>query len=265
MSKSLPLIIGAFDGLHYGHQKLFNTVNGKFNVLLIANSPKKVNKSLFLISDRQSILKQCFNEINKVYVYDLRTQSKNSNKFIQYIKNINPKCVVVGNNWRFGKNRMCTHADLQKYFNVSVVAIDKKYSISKVKELIANGDVDRANKLLISKYYARGVVVHGKHLGAKLGYKTANIILDNNLILPCAGCYCSFTQINNRLLPSATFVNGNLIETHIFAFDKNIYGKTIKVYLDKYIQANTKAKDFADLQKIIKNKINKIKNSLSLK
>jgi FAD synthase len=98
MSKSLPLIIGAFDGLHYGHQKLFNTVNGKFNVLLIANSPKKVNKSLFLISDRQSILKQCFNEINKVYVYDLRTQSKNSNKFIQYIKNINPKCVVVGNN-----------------------------------------------------------------------------------------------------------------------------------------------------------------------
>jgi len=112
-----------------------------------------------------------------------------------------------------------------------------------IRELVANGKVSEADKMLDFPYFASGTVIHGQQRGRKLGYPTANIKLSSHKLPPKAGSYITLTFVEQKLYPSVTNMGFNptfagkemSFETHIINFDSDIYGKLITVF---FIEAN---------------------------
>jgi riboflavin kinase/FMN adenylyltransferase len=136
-----------------------------------------------------------------------------------------------------------------------------------------------ANKLLGYTFFFEGEVVHGNKLGRQLGYPTANLkIHDAEKLIPCDGIYAVYVNINGRSLlktEETTEVNSipvenvqykgmmsigfrptvdgkkRVIEVNVFDFDKDIYGKTMRVYVKKFLRAEVKFNNLEDLVKQI--------------
>lgn len=111
-------------------------------------------------------------------------------------------------------------------------------SSSKVRELIADGEIEKANELLGHPFKISNVVVKEKMLGEKLGFPTANMIPDKALLLPKDGVYGTNTLAGGKRYPSITNVGAALtvggdepqrIETYIIGFDGDLYGQTLEV------------------------------------
>lgn len=260
----LPLVIGFFDGVHIGHNKLLR--NKKFNLLTFKNIPSKNNEFLFSEIDRIHIYEQLKPE--NIFILDLSKNNLTSQDFIKLLENkIQPSQIIVGNNFKFGKDRKGDIKLLKKYFKVNNVNILKNISTSNIKNLIKNSKIDLAQKQLISKFSITNKVVHGKGYGHKLGFPTANIYTNDKVIKIKPGVYAGFTKINNKTLPSAIFVcnsNPQLVESHLFKFNKNIYGKTIIVTPTKFINNLQKTNSEKALKQVITNNVRKIKSFLKI-
>jgi riboflavin kinase/FMN adenylyltransferase len=118
----------------------------------------------------------------------------------------------------------------------------------------------KANKMLLIPYYIYGKVIHGKHFGSKLGFKTANVKINNDLISPKSGSYLGYTIYDGKKYESAIFIRNGIVESHLLKnFNKNIYDKKIIILPLIFTHAINKAKNFNDLKRIITMKINEIK------
>ena len=243
----LPLVIGSFDVVHKGHWKLLESVIGNdFNVLLIINSPK--TKTYFNIcTQRISNLETL--KPNNIYVLDVSKHNYSANDFIdKVLKSINPSSIIVGSNFCFGKNATGTIDQLIKHFNVLVVNA-KKYQTKDIKDLYLNAHVDEANKQLVLPIMFESKVVKGKQFGRTYGYPTLNQVFeDSNQIVAKTGIYASRVYIGTHVYNAATYVNKNKLNTLMesYVIDQqlpfNMYGKTIKVRLIKYIKPTSKIK-----------------------
>jgi len=283
--KNSIILIGNFDGLHLGHQKLFTLAKKykkkyslKVGVLTFEPMPKMYfNNKIknFRISDWQ----QKINYLNKLKVdfvitkkFD-RTFSKIKSKtFIKEIigKKLKPKFIFVSNNFKFGNKREGNVRELIKYetqYNYKIVKpqpslIKKKViSSSLIRNYLQKGRLDKANKLLNRKWSIEGKVQKGRQLGKKIGFPTANIDI-KDYILAKPGVYAVKAQIQKRskyikgianLGYRPTF-NGKkiLLEVHLFNFSGNLYNKYLTVEFLKFIRNEKKFKNVDDLKKQIK-------------
>ncbi len=261
------IALGNFDGVHIGHQKLIKEMvenakkNGlKSSVLLFHNHTKTVleGKGPKLITS----LKQKYDLIENLGVDIIYTMNFNENimklspeEFVRgiLIEKLKCKAVAVGTDYRFG-HKASGNADLLtelgNKFNFLVNIVSPMYvddeivSSTKIRELIAEGDLDMAKILLGRDYSVLGNVIHGKKMGTKLGFPTANIELLENYIIPKKGVYNTRTIIDNNKYLSATSVGYNptfnedrlKIESHIIDFNDNIYGKTIELVFIQYLR-----------------------------
>jgi len=148
--------------------------------------------------------------------------------------------VVCGFNYRFGYRAEGNIELLQRLgqkfgFITTVIPPflhnNEPVSSSRIRRVIAAGDVRLAAELLGRYHSYHGTVVHGKKLGRELGFPTANIELNKNLILPKAGAYLTWCFLaDGSNYPSMTSVSPNgTVESHLFGFDGNLYGQTIEV------------------------------------
>jgi riboflavin kinase/FMN adenylyltransferase len=256
---SLPIVIGFFDGIHKGHLKLFkNLKKNKFNILTFVNVPGKYKNFVYDDNQRVNSLKSLFPNI--IYVLDLNKNNMQTMAFVYHLRHyVKPTTIIIGSDFKFGRNRIGDIDQLKKYFNIKTTVIDSKYKTSQVKSFLINGNIDRANKLLFSPYTITGKVKHGKHLGFKLGYRTANVSLPNMIIQPKEGSYSGYTYVGSKKYKSAVFIRNRLVETHIFNFDKNIYGQTISIELVKYHKPFLKTNSFNELKNTINKKVKDIK------
>jgi riboflavin kinase/FMN adenylyltransferase len=258
---TLPLVIGFFDGLHKGHLKLFRGLNkGKFNILTFVNVPNKNNNLLYTDPERISDLKEL--EPANIFILDLHKHNLLSMAFVyKLLQKLKPSYIIVGADFKFGKQRHGDVDQLKLFFKTKIVKIDSKYKTTNIKKYILEGNISSANKLLMKPYILTGFVTKGKRMGHKLGYPTANVKLSTNTIQPKTGSYKAYTYLNNVKYPSAVFVRDHLLETHIFNFNNNIYGKVISVEFIKYHQDMNQINNFSDLKKIINKKVQSIKSS----
>lgn len=258
--KSVPLIIGFFDGIHKGHSKLFNRVEkNNFDVLTFEKIPRK-DKSIFSLDERiKQILKL---QPRKIYCINIIENNMTSNEFIKKILgNINPSKIIVGNNFYFGSD-FKNYKYLTNYYKVEAIKKDN-YSTTRIKKLIHSGKLSKSNKMLNSRYSIFGKVINGKKVASSLGYPTANILISDDLILPKSGSYATLTKINNKFYKSISFVGNsktlggkkNSIETYIFDFNEEIYGLNIQIDFLKFIRKNKKFSSKENLIKSIKNDI----------
>ena len=283
--KNSIILIGNFDGLHAGHQKLFNIAKNykkkyslKIGVLTFEPMPKMYfndNLKNFRISSQQ----QKINYLNKLKVdfvitkkFDKKFSKTKSITFIKEIigKKLNPRFIFVSNNFRFGNKREGNVRELIKYekqYNYKIVKpqpslIKKKViSSSLIRKYLQNGKLKNANKLLKRNWSIIGKVQKGKQLGKKIGFPTANIDI-KDYILAKPGVYVVKVQKLNSLnytrgianLGYRPTFNGKkvLLEIHLFNFSGNLYNKYLTVEFLKFIRSEKKFKNVDQLKKQIK-------------
>ena len=283
--KKSIILIGNFDGLHLGHQKLFNLAknykkkyNLKIGVLTFEPMPKmyfdKNIKNFRISNQRQKI-----GLLKKLKVDFIITKKFNKNfskmKSIDFIKNvlkkkIEAKFIFVSNNFKFGNKREGDVNQLIRYeknFNYKIVKpkpllIKKKIiSSSLIRNYLQRGKINEVTKLLNRRWSIKGQVQKGKQLGEKIGFPTANIDI-KDYVLACPGVYAVRVKMTNKTqiikgianLGYRPTFNGKkiLLEVHLFNFSGNLYNKYLTVEFLKFIRKEKKFKNMEQLRKQIK-------------
>lgn len=216
-------------------------------------------------------------KVNNVVVAPFSKEFSNM-PAISYVKdflveNFKPHTLVIGYDHHFGKNRSGNIDLLEEYkdiFGYNVEQISKEtiqdigISSTKIREALAQGKVQTANKLLGHEYSINGFVTKGEQLGRKIGFPTANVqLLVDYKLIPKNGVYIVNVKVKNSLYkgmlnigvrPTIEGLN-KTIEVNIFDFDQDIYGEKIEVILLKYIREEQK---FESLE-ALKQQLNKDK------
>ena len=297
LKKSI-LLIGNFDGLHLGHQKVCNEAKKykkkyklKLGVLTFNPLPvmffnnKMKNYRLTNDSQKFILLKKMGVDfvINKRF--NLLFSKIKSEKFIKNIivKKIDPKFIFVSNNFRYGNKRKGDVKELitesKKYgFNVikpEPLRIKKKVvSSTSIRDLLKKGKIKKANKLLSRNWVINGDVQRGRQLGKKLGFPTCNIDI-NNYILAKPGVYSVKVTIDEskKILNGIAYLGYRptfegkklLLEVNLFGFNGNLYKKTLNVYFFNFIRRDKKFKNKISLITQMKKDLTKAKLDLKKK
>ena len=278
--KRSAIAIGNFDGVHKGHQKVFQRTKKfsqknkiKFGILTFTPLPvmffnKKI-KNYRLVSENQKL--KLFEKYGVDFIINIkfnRNFSKiHAETFVEKIiyKKINPQFISVSNNFRFGRKREGDVNLLKKfsykydYRLLNIKAFKYKgiiVSSTRIRKSLQNGKIHLANELLSRTWFVDGLVKKGKKLGRELGYRTCNMHI-KNYILPKIGIYVVKILIeNNKKTYSGVAYLGSrptfggkevFLEINLFGIKKNLYKKKLKVYFLKFIRGDQKFKNSAKL------------------
>jgi len=278
------ILIGNFDGLHIGHQKLFKIAKIfkfkkkiKIGVITFDPIPKMYfNKNLK--NYRISNFNQKINILKNYQIDFLINKKFNKNfsrtKYLNFISNIlykkiKPKYIFVSNNFRFGNKREGDVNALKSFENkynykvINPAPLQKKSKIissTLIRENLKKGNIKIVNSYLNRSWSIEGNVITGKKLGRKIGFPTCNIDIKNYVIAK-PGVYAVKVQIgkNQKMFKGIanlgyrpTFRGKKiLLEVNIFDFSKNIYFRKLKVDFIRFIRGERKFKNINALKKQI--------------
>ena len=275
--------IGAFDGLHKGHLELIKKtkdVNNNFQIVTFSEIPKiYFNNDLKPLLDNEKRINifRKFTPSNLIYLKFNEISKLSSEEFLNVLKdNLKTKKIVVGKDFKFGKNRSGDVNNIINYFGKENVVLlsdylidNEKVSSTKIREYLDLGNIEKANKLLGRNYELSGLVVKGLKLGSKIGFPTANLKLHYDLYLPKFGVYGISCNIDNKsyegilnigITPTVIDRIKPKIEAHIFNFDKNIYNQHLDIQINQFIRDEIKFKSIDELIKQINIDISTVKN-----
>ena len=182
------------------------------------------------------------------------------------IRRFNAKGFIVGFNYRFGyknKGNIELLKKLSYKYNFELRVMDaykengEVVSSTRIRELIKLGEIKMANELLTREFILTGEIVHGKKLGRKIGFPTANLEIEKDLVLPKIGVYYTNVEVEGKIYKGITSVGNNptvngdttTVETYILNFSKDIYGKKIKLYFIEKIREQHKFASLDELKK----------------
>jgi riboflavin kinase / FMN adenylyltransferase len=278
IDEKLSIALGNFDGIHLGHRQLIEKavalskeLNIKSAVFTFDIHPMKVLRPeahIKIITDNNAKAK-IIEELGVDYLFFVKFNTNlaqmNEKKFVELLKyNFNCEAIICGYNYTYGKyghgnvNTLLNH---KKEFNYKLSIFDKislngqDISSSHIRHLIEAGNITDANILLGYNYFIAGEVIKCKQLGRKLGFPTANIEIADNLCLK-NGVYISIATIDGKRYKAVSSIGKNptvmdkkrMFETHIFDFDKDIYGKEICVELIDFIRGENKFDSIDELK-----------------
>jgi riboflavin kinase/FMN adenylyltransferase len=222
------IAIGIFDGVHAGHQQIIATakLHGDVTVLtfdphpISVISPEKAPTQLLNIADRILFLKQSGASLVEVINFNEDFSSLTPDQFIEQelVNKLGAEHVVVGENFNFGYKAQGNPKYLSevgpKYgFEVSVVKLLENrgsvISSSRIRNLIIDGEIERANELLTRNFFLKGLVVHGEKRGREIGYPTANIGLSNFATIPADGVYAGWLSVKQDKWQAAISIGTN--------------------------------------------------------
>ena len=289
------ILIGNFDGVHLGHQKLLKKAREykkkykcKIGVITFNPSPKmffnKHLKNFKLMNLNQKIL-----QFKKEKV-DFLINQKFSKKFSKikaklfidkYLnKKINSQFIFVSNNFKFGNKREGDIKLLKYYqkncnYKVLIPSPLKKnnkiISSTLIRKLLSKGDLLKANQYLSRNWEIEGKIEKGRKVGRKIGYATCNVDIGNYVIAK-PGVYSVRVKLNHitkkingiaNLGYRPTFNQKKiLLEVNLFNFDQSIYNHVIRVEFIKFIRSEKKFKNIKQLTNQIKKDIRVAKTSL---
>ena len=283
--KGSIILIGNFDGVHLGHQKLFQLAksykkkyNLKIGVVNFDPMPKMFfNKKLknFRLSNIDQKIKLLSNlKVDFVITkkFDKKFSKTKALDFIIQIlnKKLNSRFIFVSNNFRFGNKREGNVNLLKKHeksFNYKVIKPEpliknkKIVSSSLIRNLLEKGFLAKANNFLNRNWTIQGIVKKGRQVGKKIGFPTCNIdIKDYVLAKPGVYAVKVLRKNSNKYLKGIanfgyrpTFNQKKiLLEVHLFNFSGNLYNKLLSVEFLKFIRKEKKFKNVNQLKAQIK-------------
>ena len=291
--KNTIVTLGKFDGNHLGHTLLFDTairlkMPGMKTVIFTFDiHPAAVIRDDVLRTIQTQGEKEQYHYPDGIdyvveFPFNKETMSMEPETFIRdiLVDKLDVKVIVVGRDFCFGKNRsgnVQTLLSLGEKYGFTVNALEKlkfkpsdksefvEISSTLIKEEILNGNMEDVWKMLGRPFCITGEVLHGKHLGSQIGFPTINMMVPDDKILPPDGVYATKTRIEGEEYLSITnvgrrptFEDGDFrtIETNLFDFDGDLYGKTAAVDFYRFIRPEKKFADVSELtQEIAANKL----------
>lgn len=258
--------LGNFDGVHKGHQQIISrTVKSaeaagfKSAVFTFSNHPKNLMadeimvKNILYADEKAAIIESLGVDYLFNIPFDRTILTMDPIDFIDdlLIGKFNMRQAYCGFNYRFGYKaagnaEILMKEGMKKGFGIHIqepFTIDGNLvSSTFIRALIQEGKVDQCLKYMGRLYSIDGEVVVGNKLGRTIGFPTSNIMIDETMVTPPNGVYVTYCTYNGVRYPSVTNVGvkptigtyHKNVETHIFNFDKELYGKTIRVeFLEK--------------------------------
>lgn len=255
------IALGNFDGVHMGHQALIvNLVDIckkkglKSVVYTFKDHPRRVTsingapKKIISYEKKLMNLAQLGVDYTVCVEFDDYQRSLAPENFVKDILKEKFKMLycVVGFDYHFGykaKGDTKLLHDLGKNYDYELSVVkaikiqDEIVSSTKIRELIKDGNIGKANLFLGRNYSITGKVVHGNGFGKEFGFPTANMAVSKDFILPSNGVYITKCIVDNKIYHSVTNVgfkptigsNHISVETHVLDFDEDLYDKEIEI------------------------------------
>jgi len=270
---SRVVALGNFDGVHLGHRVVLRKAveearrRGMRSVAATFDPhPRSVLRpdgSPLLLSDMDArcelLLGAGMDEV-AVIPFDMELSKKNPEEFARevLVGRLGAEVVVVGENFRFGHRASGDVGDLRRImgafggeaFGVSVRGMNGGGEISstRIRELLGEGRVEDASRLLGRPYSVRGEVVVGDKRGRTIGFPTANVEPSPSVIVPARGVYACFVEVDGKRFASCVNIGvaptfgerESRVEAHVLDFDGDLYGKTMKVEFLRRIRGEEK-------------------------
>lgn len=272
--------LGKFDGLHKGHKKLLDQVFSfrekgyKTAVFTFETTPGTLMKGTLqtMITtnrERRMNLEQAGLDYLVEYPFNQEVAHLKPEEFVSCILTgqMKAKAIVAGTDFHFGYQRsgdVGLLKELASKYGYEMAVVDKamdgarEISSTYIREELAKGNIKKANELLGYPYMIHGEVVHGKHLGSRLGFPTVNLLPSEQKHLPEFGVYLSQVVIDGTVYNGITNIGRKPtiagkhpagVETYIYDLEQDLYGKWIEVRLLDFIRPEQKFDGVEELKR----------------
>ncbi|MBQ6407661.1 MAG: bifunctional riboflavin kinase/FAD synthetase [Butyrivibrio sp.] len=285
------LAMGKFDGIHLGHKKLLNMIldqrqDGlKATVFTFEPSPEEffvghTVRQLFTREEKRRAFEKMGVDILVEFPLTADTAATPPEDFVRTIlsEDLNARYIAAGTDVSFGdKGRGDQYLlrNMSKELGFELHLIDKvmldgqEVSSTRVRNVVADGDMPMAKRLLGDDYSVSGIVEHGAHLGTTIGVPTVNVLPPDNKLLPPFGVYKSVVMVDGKIFKGMTNIgrkptvsdSGRVgVETYIYDFDEDVYGKYIEVRLLEFMRPEMKFEGVEQLKAQIHSDIEAARN-----
>lgn len=275
--KQSAVTLGKFDALHRGHQKLIEQVckYADDQTVSIVCAFDMGKQALLTKNEKREQLKEKVDYLI-LCPFTKKIREMEAETFIQEIlvNRFHASHLVVGTDFRFGHGKRGDARMLEQYaeqYGYQVDVIEKEtldgkiISSTYIRELLAEGNIVRANLLLGYTYQLSGTVRHGKQLGRTLGFPTMNVIPEEEKIMPKFGVYTCrifvdgiwYNGIGNvGVKPTVTEEQKPLVEVYAFDFEGDAYGKEVTVEFCEFVRPEQKFSSIEELKAQVDEDIN---------
>jgi len=279
-AKGTAVALGYFDGIHMGHQAVLNKAlemaeeKGLTPVVMLFDiHPRKLLTGKvppILLSEerKRGLLKEMGFEVFEFGFREAMNYSPEQFEEKILLGQLNAKVVVCGYDYHYGKGGKGSPETLKNELtpkNIEVYSLSPVYlgeeavSSTKIRHLINDGEIERANYMLGDYFTYDFTVEKGDGIGHKLGFPTINQFFPEDFIIPKYGVYASRVKIDGRLYASVTnigtrpTVSGENMrsETCIFDFDGDLYGRRVEVSLMKFLREEKKFPSLSELKEAV--------------
>jgi riboflavin kinase / FMN adenylyltransferase len=237
--------IGVFDGVHKGHRAVIDDADTVLTFdphPLTVIHPEAAPKLIMPADVKRDVIDGLGVEEMVVIPFDREFSKRSAEDFIGTILvgQLGAKRVSVGENFRFGAKAkgdpgmLASHDEFETRV-VPLVEVDgETVSSSRVRALVAAGEVDAAMRCLGAPFMLEGEVVEGDKRGRELGFPTANVVPDDRLVAPGHGVYAAFANghpaaVNVGIRPTFETGRGLLVEAFLIDHQEDLYGKNLRV------------------------------------
>lgn len=289
--EKIEVTIGNFDGVHLGHREFLSRIHqdckqnkAKFVVITFVPHPVQILKAQtgFLINtfvERRELLAQCgvdyLLEIDFTRDFSTLLPEDFLEKFVFSFSGIEK--IYLGHDFVFGANKSGNYKlakNLCEEKKVSLILQDEfrldnhAISSSVVRSSISTGEMGKVNSMLGRPYFLSGRVIKGQGRGKQIGFPTANMDFDKELMIPAKGVYITQTTIHEMTYNSVTNIGINPtfnmgqivhIETHLLDFNRDIYGEEMRVSFLKKLRDEKKFSSVNDLISQINSDVESVK------
>jgi riboflavin kinase/FMN adenylyltransferase len=273
--------IGTFDGVHLGHKSILEkmkstTLNNQYESLVLTFFPHprmvlqqdSLIKLLNTIDEKANLLEKYGIDNLIIHPFDETFSNLSAEKFVKdvLVDKLNIHKIIIGHDHRFGKNRTADINDLiffgKKYsFEVEQIGAEEineiTISSTKIRKALLDGNVKLANQYLGYSYFISGQVIEGKKIGRTIGFRTANIQINESYkLLPKNGVYVVSSEIDNVLHFGMMNIGNNptigeneqTIEVHFFELNRNLYKENLEISILNYIRDEQKFNTIVELK-----------------
>lgn len=286
------VVLGNFDGIHRGHMLLIHKAEEiareedvKTAIFTFSPHPSYVLTGkmpvdlIYTSREKEKIMESVGIDYYIEFPFTKQSASMTYKQFIEEIilTKLNAQVVIIGADYRFGKNKMGDYKTLVRYsqeYDFDVIVThklkhgDEPISSTWIREEVKKGNIELANELMGRPFFISGKVMNGRHIGRGIGVPTANIIPDESKLLPPLGVYHSKVKVKDKMYFGVTNIGSNptilegqaiTVETFIYDFNEDIYGEEIVVELYHYSRPEYKFNGLEALKEQINSDINDMK------
>jgi len=279
--KNAVVTIGTFDGVHIGHRKIIARIKelaeecGGETVLLtffphprmILHPEDESIKMINTINEKAALLEELGIDHLIITPFSRDFSNQTPEDYIRdiLVNKIGTKKIVIGYDHRFGKDRMGGLDDLLKLgpvYGFDVIEIPEQdinevaISSTVIRNALLNGAIELANTFLGYPFFITGKVGRGDQIGRKIGYPTANIMIEENYkLIPDDGIFSAKVNINGEVYKGMAYIgtrptiNGisRNIEVNIFDFDTEVYGQDVSMQFFNFVRGDIKFESLDEL------------------